>query len=717
MIGWSKGQAATITVDDNSTYQSTSAVGGSSSDATEVSGNTVNMVTNGVVGNPGDLSNGGRSIHGGETTGSGAVHNNTVVITGGHVFLSSPLPNNYMGGRGIGGYATVASEAYVHHNRVLVSGGQIDDEVMGGYSYGNVENNTVEISGSASIGIGSDPFTGDVTGGYSRYGVANDNTVTIDGGTVRGDVTGGFVQNDRPNTEATRNTVIIRGGTIGGVVVGGSAERGNAYGNLVEVTGGTVSDIIAGGFSEFGDAVNNTVRIGENAILSATDTEIYGGYTNLGADQVTGNTLYLDGYRGAVKSIGNFAAYHFHLPASLINGDTLVAITGGINTDLTGATIGGISIDAASTLDTAHSVTLIDKATGAFAPATVQAAKGATLLYDVSVEIDGGNRLVATLGGSSRAHVNPQGKALAQSRVGGMTILGQGADLVANNIFTSAMSGVPLTGAAGGPAVFGTTSYASYRVKTGSHVDSDGWSLAAGLAWKNNGPDCAGWVAGVFFETGRGSYDGYNSFSTAPTVHSSGDITYYGGGVMGQYRFQNGLRAEGSFRLGRLETDYSAGGFVGGARPDYELNSTYFGGHVGLGYERQLTGCLSLDLSAKYLWTRQSGKTVAILGERTRFDAVDSQRTRVGGQLAYTRRLLSPYAGAYFEYEFDGKANTRNESTSIRYSSPTVKGATYAGELGVKITPVERLVIDVSVQGHAGRRDGFQGRLAAGWSF
>lgn len=185
---------------------------------------------------------------------------------------------------------------------------------------------------------------------------------------------------------------------------------------------------------------------------------------------------------------------------------------------------------------------------------------------------------------------------------------------------------------------------------------------------------------------------------------------------MGQYRFMNGFRVEGSFRLGRLDTDYRASGYIGGI-PRYDLNALYLGAHAGIGYSRDLTEKFSLDLSAKYLWTRQTAKSVDIMAESNRFDAVDSHRLRAGGRVAYTGCIVSPYAGAYFEYEFGGTAKATNKATGIRYDSPKIRGATYIGEVGVRLTPIRNLDIDVSVQGHGGRRDGVTGRLAVGWAF
>ncbi len=184
---------------------------------------------------------------------------------------------------------------------------------------------------------------------------------------------------------------------------------------------------------------------------------------------------------------------------------------------------------------TGDAVTLIDKVTGTFTSTTLEAYKGVSQIYNVDVAMDTG-RLVAKIGNSGAvARINPQGKALAQSRIGGMTLLNMGGDLLTNKILDRTFSGTTYNGSDRGLGYFGAFSVSDYKVKTGSHVDADGWSALTGVSWQSAASDDAGILGGIFFETGKGTYDGYNSFSTAPDVHSWGDTEYYGGGVFGRY--------------------------------------------------------------------------------------------------------------------------------------------------------------------------------------
>ena len=141
--------------------------------------------------------------------------------------------------------------------------------------------------------------------------------------------------------------------------------------------------------------------------------------------------------------------------------------------------------------------------------------------------------------------------------------------------------------------------------------------------------------------------------------------------------------------------------------------------HAGLGYVWDLTDALSLDLSAKYFWTWQdSADSDLSTGEALHFDAVNSHRLRLGGRLTWAvTEHVSPYIGAAWEHEFDGKAR----ATSLGYDldAPSLKGDTGMGELGLSWTPsaTTPLTIDLAVQGYTGMRQGYTGSLMAKWEF
>ncbi|MDR0549575.1 MAG: autotransporter domain-containing protein [Deltaproteobacteria bacterium] len=96
---------------------------------------------------------------------------------------------------------------------------------------------------------------------------------------------------------------------------------------------------------------------------------------------------------------------------------------------------------------------------------------------------------------------------------------------------------------------------------------------------------------------------------------------------------------------------------------------------------------MSLDLYGKYFWTRRKGDDVALsTGERLQFMDADSSRFRLGGRLAYKASdRVSPYVGAAFAKEFDGKARAKSDGVDL--DAPSIKGNTGLGEIGLTFRP------------------------------
>ncbi|MBR1662132.1 MAG: hypothetical protein IJ694_07665 [Acidaminococcaceae bacterium] len=164
--------------------------------------------------------------------------------------------------------------------------------VYGGYSHsGNAENNTVILS--KEEGKEAPVLKGTLYGGYSVGGSVTKNEVTVNGGEVKSYVQGGY--SEKANAE--NNTVTVSGGTVVGVS-GGRSLRANAGNNTVTITGGTVGNlpytgnVYGGGSASDGDAISNTVAISGGTV----NGNVYGGQSVLGdakANEVTisGGTL------------------------------------------------------------------------------------------------------------------------------------------------------------------------------------------------------------------------------------------------------------------------------------------------------------------------------------------------------------------------------------------------------------------------------------------
>jgi len=144
--------------------------------------------------------------------------------------------------------------------------------------------------------------------------------------------------------------------------------------------------------------------------------------------------------------------------------------------------------------------------------------------------------------------------------------------------------------------------------------------------------------------------------------------------------------------------------------------SSDLGAHFGSGYLWNINDKASLDLGAKYFWTRQGSDSVTLTtGELVRFSAANSHRLRVGPRFSFAvSEIVSPYIGAAFEYEFTGRARATTNGLAI--ATPSLRGGTGVGEFGITVKP-NPVVIDLGVQGYVGKRQGVTGSLRAGYMF
>jgi outer membrane autotransporter protein len=277
---------------------------------------------------------------------------------------------------------------------------------------------------------------------------------------------------------------------------------------------------------------------------------------------------------------------------------------------------------------------------------------------------------------------------------------------------------------ASGLAAFASISAGSSRYDTGSHVDVKGFSLMTGLSWGHDFTP-GRLTLGAFFEYGSGDYDTRNSFSNS-SVKGDGDADYTGGGILGRFDFagsENGnFYAEASGRIGGMNNDFDSSSLRDSqgrkVKSEYDSSSTYYGLHAGAGYIWNVTDAAALDLYAKYLWTRQEGDSVTLnTGDPVRFEDADSHRARAGARLSYTLSdVVKPYAGAAWEYEFDGEAEASSYGRSIK--APELKGGTGIGELGLIIGKADfPLSLDLGVQGYLGTREGVTGSLQLKFTF
>jgi outer membrane autotransporter protein len=244
------------------------------------------------------------------------------------------------------------------------------------------------------------------------------------------------------------------------------------------------------------------------------------------------------------------------------------------------------------------------------------------------------------------------------------------------------------------------------KTKTGSSVDSDGFSFLAGGAWEGD-TDNGRLTAGLFAEGGMGNYDTFNRFGGG-----NGDTWHYGLGGFGKFRFNSGAYVDGSLRVGRVKADYDNRYDMG-----YNSETNYWGAHAGAGYEYALSKTGTLDGYLKVLWTTQDSDTVTTKAdERLHFNSADSIRTRLGGRYIHsTESGLKAWGGLAWEHEFDGKTKASLNGTRINHTTQP-DGETAIAEVGVEYN-TNRWRVTGSVQGMLGKREGVAGTLTANYRF
>jgi len=570
-----------------------------------------------------------------------------------------------------------------------------------------------------TLSIGSDEINSNIgTPDLGKINMLAGGTLQLTGATF----TQGWTLGAGSNAIETPNNTTFDGSLTGS---GGFSKTGagtltltgaNTYTGLTEVRAGTLELDALGSISSSLALYGNTTFRPLNGAPVLSRLDVYGPAAWTGNLNMAGQTM------------------NYYLPTSLTAGSTMLAVSGTAAID--GSTVNVGINGASSPLQKGDQVILIDAQSGLTGtPANVTSngkaagMQGVTLNYTFDLSTTN-NELIATLASTG---VNPQSKALSEGRVAGVAGLNQGADHLAGKGITSAVeasggmsqsmrkvdSHVPF-----GFGAFGSVSGGSMRYNTGSHVDMSSLSLIAGLSLGVDLPP-GRLTLGAFFEYGTGSYNTYNSFSNAASVDGKGNTYNLGGGVLGRLDFLDTgpghAYLEGSFRLGGITNNYDNSDLRDdlGHRAGYDSYSPYYGLHGGLGYIWSITEAASLDLYGKYFWTKQQGNDVRLsTGEKVKFKDIDSNRLRLGGRFAYAvNEYVSPYIGAAYEREFNGKARATTNGYDL--ASPSLLGDTGIGELGLMLKPSKTLPLsfDLGIQGYVGKREGVTGSLQIRYEF
>ena len=625
--------------------------------------------------------------------------------------------------------ATIAFYAYggysengnADENTVSISGSTVNGEVYGGKGYEECSGNTVIVNNST--------VNGEIDGSYSENGIAKDNKVSISGGSTVNYVYGGYADKGSVN-----NTVNIQDSTINGDVYGGYSVDGNSESNTVNISGSEILADVYGGYTENDGAIaekiqNNKVIFKNGAKIKG---DVYGGYDKLSKANITNNTLEVVGKDNEAKSIQNFDKLNFFITKDLIANDTMLKVTDTAlinNAEIKAGVELGTKLNENDKINliTAGALKAENITTGTLTDGLISIDQG----LQVTVGTDG-NKLVGVINGTT-----PPGGGGTTPPGGGGTTPGAGslyADADAKSPVETQSAALTMLNL--GHDLLTTAGYENAALAVDGEEEGSVnpfITMSANNHKLDTGShvDLKAWNMNLGFAKKINNNSGkliiapvieygrgsYDSYLDNGT-HGDGDAHFWGAGLMAKQLNDDGLYYEGSLRAGRMSTDYQSA-VAGGIK--YDSDATYYAAHLGMGKVVQLNDKDTIDYYGKLFYTRQQGDKVTVgTGATYDFDATASLRTRLGAR--YTHQLSEKnafYAGLAWQHEFDGESNAIVATTlgSASAPAPSMKGDTGIMELGWRVNNSDKFELGLGVNGSVGKQKGVGFNLSLNFSF
>lgn len=304
---------------------------------------------------------------------------------------------------------------------------------------------------------------------------------------------------------------------------------------------------------------------------------------------------------------------------------------------------------------------------------------------------------------------NENSKTLAESFLGSLAFLNQGAEFIADE----GMRAMTNAATAGKVSTFGAIHGGKSRYETGSSVDVDGVTLATGVATKWNRLMLAGFV-----EAGWA-----NSESHVSGTDGDGDHDYYGVGAALRYEFESPFYLDGSVRVGAASTEFD--GRYADANARYDANGVYGSMHVGAGYVFGLTETVALDLYGRYILGYLEGDTVDLGtpdGEKFDMDDTFTHAFRVGARFTgIIGDTVGWRFGVAYEHVADGDAESDVivSGTRAALDVPSLEGNTGIVEAGLTMRPdgSSPWSANIGIKGYVGDREGVSGNATVLYTF
>ena len=588
----------------------------------------------------------------------------------------------------------VGNETITNNNNQQI---QTDAEVYGGHDgyNSNANNNNITITGD------NNSFYR-IAGGYTSSGTATNNTVTISGDVTLTDISynsciaGGIGYS---SSTVTQNQVTIQNGTV----------TGNIYGGYVSSASTNPSEI-----SDNNITITNT----EGKITDISGADLYGGYANNSSTTtISNNTLTLDGWSGSINSVQNFSAINFE-NIKWDNGSTVLNIKNASQDALKGTKIninklifnGGTEInkgDNMTFITSEKDVNLGITETNLNVNSNFLA--GVTVKGDGNFTVDDKGNVTYTV---QEVKTNKQIDLVAENRAVAAAFINQGTDLISDSLDTLSRDGN--YGVKTFAAVHGNRS----KYDVNSDLKINGWSTIVGVGNAAEFADGDEFSWGVFYENGSGNYRTFNEFNNE-FFRGDGSLVYNGGGIAARYENANGVYTEGSLRAGMLKSEMDNALRDGsGNSYGYDSESAYYGAHIGVGKIISLSDSSDLDVYGKFFHTYTEGDSFTVAKDKFEFDSITSDRLRIGARVTTNKaNAFSTYYGLAYEYEFNGDADMRAQN--LKAPTQSLQGSSYMAEVGFNYqpTPDSPWSFDLNMRGYAGEREGASFNVQATYTF
>lgn len=521
--------------------------------------------------------------------------------------------------------------------------------------------------------------------------------------------------NGNTNTQiiSSNNQVVIKDSRIDvqaklyyivGATSNSVADKATLKGNKVVISDSVITGngFIAGARTRPNGVADTIINTNNEVVLhnATVSNPIFGGVNCAGVVSTPinkGNSISASGVN-TVNTIDGFDKLSLGVDSRVNEDKAVLTITSG-KLDMTGrelviADAQGATFDptAKYKLIDAKEITNLDQDAITFSDTWVK--------YNGDLKLENGSLVMV----DTQAHAGTASKTLAESFLGTVAFINQGAEFIADEGLRAAMASTDV-----GLGSFGAIHGGSSRYDTGSHVDIDGVAVVVGMTKKVNRTTVAG-----FFEYGEANSDSHVEGTVA-----DGDHKYYGIGVALHHPITDNFYVDGSARLGQSKTEFS--GTYAKESATYESDHLYASAHIGAGYLLPVTDRWTADVYGRYTLTYIDSDDVTLTDKsRTELhlDATTAHALRVGSRFNYqVSDVLKWYSGIAFEHVFDGDAES--SVNRVQLDVPSIKGNTGILDLGVSYKPVlcTNWQFNLGAKGYVGDREGASVNFIANYAF